>query len=172
VIRPLGVEKEGTDVMNKSSKLTITAILLFAVVAVIVAKQSGSRRGNAPLGNVSSENLAIAAYSPAELTGKGRPTLIDLGAGTCIPCKLMVPVLEDLKSEFEGAMDVHVLDVGRSPELVSLYGMRVMPTQIFYDGAGNELFRHEGFFSKEDILTKWKALGVDLSSKIGESSPK
>jgi thioredoxin 1 len=38
----------------------------------------------------------------------------------------------------------------------------VIPTQIFYDAAGRELFRHEGFFGKDDILAKWKELGVSL----------
>jgi thioredoxin 1 len=38
------------------------------------------------------------------------------------------------------------------------------PTQIFYDAMGNELFRHEGFFSREDILAKWKDLGQDFES--------
>ena len=39
-----------------------------------------------------------------------------------------------------------------------------MPTQIFYDSSGKELFRHEGFYSKEDILGKWNELGVDLTT--------
>ena len=41
--------------------------------------------------------------------------------------------------------------------------MRVSPTQIFFKSDGKEAFRHEGFFGKEDILAKWKELGVDLS---------
>jgi thioredoxin 1 len=38
----------------------------------------------------------------------------------------------------------------------------VIPTQIFYNAEGKELFRHVGFFGKEDILAKWKELGVKL----------
>jgi thioredoxin 1 len=38
----------------------------------------------------------------------------------------------------------------------------VIPTQIFYDADGRDLFRHVGFFAKEDILAKWKELGVEL----------
>ena len=47
------------------------------------------------------------------------------------------------------------------------YGIDLIPTQIFYDATGKELFRHSGFFAKEDILAKWKELGVDLTGKNG-----
>ena len=49
----------------------------------------------------------------------------------------------------------------------NLYQVKLIPppTQIFFDASGNELFRHQGFFSREDILAKWKELGVDLSIK-------
>jgi len=73
--------------------------------------------------------------------------------------------LADLKAEYAGAMDVHFLDVHENPDLITLYGIRVIPTQIFYDALGKEMFRHEGFLSKGDILTKWKELGVDLVSQ-------
>jgi len=43
-----------------------------------------------------------------------------------------------------------------------MHGIRIIPTQIFFDAEGNELFRHEGFFAREDILAKWKELGVQL----------
>jgi thioredoxin 1 len=42
--------------------------------------------------------------------------------------------------------------------------VRIIPTQIFFDSEGEELFRHEGFFSKEDILGKWKEFGMDISA--------
>ncbi|MCX7006699.1 MAG: organomercurial lyase, partial [Kiritimatiellaeota bacterium] len=56
------------------------------------------------------------------------------------------------------------IDVWQTPDAGKQYGIDVIPTQIFYDTAGKELFRHSGFFSKEDILGKWKELGVDLGS--------
>jgi len=43
------------------------------------------------------------------------------------------------------------------------YNIKLIPTQIFYDPSGKEVFRHEGFFGKADILAKWKELGVDLA---------
>ena len=93
---------------------------------------------------------------------KTLPRLLDLGATKCIPCKMMAPILEDLKKTYAGKMDVQFIDVWQDQEPGRKYGIRVIPTQIFFDAAGKERFRHEGFFSKEDILAKWKELGVDL----------
>ena len=50
----------------------------------------------------------------------------------------------------------------QNPDAGKQYGIEVIPTQIFYDATGKELFRHIGFFAKEDILAKWKELGVEL----------
>lgn len=90
------------------------------------------------------------------------PRLVDLGATKCIPCKLMAPILEELKKTYAGKLDVQFIDVWVNPDEGPKYGIKIIPTQIFYDAAGKELFRHEGFFSREDILAKWKELGVDL----------
>jgi thioredoxin 1 len=87
------------------------------------------------------------------------PKLLDLGATQCIPCKMMAPILEELKKEYAGRMEVEFIDVWKNEDAGKPYGVRSIPTQIFYDANGKELFRHTGFFSKEDILAKWKELG-------------
>jgi thioredoxin 1 len=90
------------------------------------------------------------------------PRLVELGADRCIPCKMMAPILEQLRKEYSGKLQVAFIDVWKNPDAGRLYGIRRIPTQIFYDASGRELFRHVGFFPKEDILAKWKELGVDL----------
>ena len=67
-----------------------------------------------------------------------------------------------LKKTFAGKMDVVFIDVWEDPDAGKKYGINMIPTQIFYDAAGKELFRHEGVFGKDDILAKWKELGVSL----------
>src|SRR5512139_3907531 len=104
--------------------------------------------------------FAIGAWA-AESTKL--PKLIDLGADKCIPCKLMAPILKDLKAEYAGRMDVEFIDVWKNPAAGQPYKIKLIPTQIFFDTSGKERFRHEGFLGKEDILAKWKELGVDLS---------
>ena len=103
--------------------------------------------------------------------GPGLPRLVDLGAGKCIPCKMMAPILEELKKEYAGSLEVVFIDVWQDRSAGEKYGIQLIPTQIFYDSSGKELFRHEGFFAKEDILAKWKELGVELQKKPSELSP-
>ena len=107
-----------------------------------------------------------AADGPNNSSTKKLPRLVDLGADKCVTCKMMAPILEGLKKEYGGRMDVQFIDVWKTSEAGKEYGIRVIPTQIFYGPTGKELFRHEGFFGKEDILAKWKELGVDLGSKL------
>ena len=102
---------------------------------------------------------AAWAAEPAKL-----PKLVDLGAGKCIPCKKMAPILEELKKEYAGRMEVEFIDVWKNPDAGKAYGVEMIPTQIFYDASGKELDRHTGFFGREDILAKWKELGVDLAA--------
>lgn len=92
----------------------------------------------------------------------GLPRLIDLGADKCIPCKMMAPILEELREEYAGVFEVHFIDVWKDPSAGRKFGLQVIPTQIFFDGEGKELDRHIGFISKEDILATWNKLGIDL----------
>jgi thiol-disulfide isomerase/thioredoxin len=88
------------------------------------------------------------------------PKLLDLGADKCIPCKAMAPILEELKREYAGKFEVHFIDIWKNPDAGKKYEVQMIPTQIFFDVEGKERFRHTGFFGKEDILAKWKELGV------------
>jgi thioredoxin 1 len=90
------------------------------------------------------------------------PRLVDLGAGKCIPCKAMAPILEGLKTEYAGRMEVQFIDVWKDPGAGKAYGISIIPTQIFYGADGKELARHQGFMDKDAILAQWKAVGVKL----------
>jgi len=91
-----------------------------------------------------------------------RPRLLDLGAGKCIPCKQMKPILETLTRQYAEQLEVVFIDVWQDRQAAAPYGIRMIPTQIFYSADGRELARHEGFMSLKDIVAKWKALGVNL----------
>lgn len=88
------------------------------------------------------------------------PLLVDLGKGTCIPCKKMKPILDELKSEYEGRAIVKVIDLRYESKAAKEYGIRLIPTQIFYDAEGNEVYRHEGFMDKQSIKAKFAKMGV------------
>ena len=131
--------------MNKAGKIVIFMVLIVAVAVVIILKQEKS-----------SSSAAIEQ-------SKALPRLVDLGADKCIPCKMMAPILEELKKEYEGRLIVEFIDVWKNPAKAPKYGIKLIPTQIFFDASGKERFRHEGFMSKEDILAKWNELGVELT---------
>ena len=82
---------------------------------------------------------------------KGTVTMIDLGAKSCVPCRMMAPILSELKVDYKGKADVVFIDVWENPDQSEAYGIRVIPTQIFYDKAGTEVYRHEGFMDKDSI---------------------
>jgi thioredoxin 1 len=140
--------------MNKTTRIIIVIAVVAVAALAFVAKQNKQARP------------AATNATPAIATTTAKvPKLIDLGAGKCIPCKMMAPVLEELKKEYAGRMNVEFVDVWENPDAGKPYGIEVIPTQIFFDSSGKELFRHIGFFSKDDILAKWKELGVDVAAK-------
>lgn len=107
-----------------------------------------------------------AASAPVEATAQARtPRLVDLGAGKCVPCKAMAPILEELKRSYEGSLSVEFIDVWERREEAAKYGVSMIPTQLFIAADGKELFRHEGFYSKEEILAKCAELGFKLKAK-------
>jgi thioredoxin 1 len=111
-------------------------------------------------------SFPAAAQNKATKTLSGEkaiPLLIDVGAAQCIPCKAMAPILEELRKEYAGVFQVEFIDVRENPGAGQKYGVRAIPTQIFFDASGREFYRHMGFFSKEQILDTFKKQGVALN---------
>jgi thioredoxin 1 len=144
--------------MNVAWRAIVLAALLGAVGLVLVLKQSDKTSNQTIADDVSTPSTGMAADVQA------LPRLVDVGSDTCIPCKMMMPVLAELKAQYFGRLRVEFCDIREDPNAVQKYKIRVIPTQIFYDAAGQERFRHEGFISKDDILAKWRELGVDLAA--------
>ena len=86
--------------------------------------------------------------------------MIDLGADECIPCKMMAPIIEELKKEYAGRADIIFIDVWKNPKATKNYGIRAIPTQIFFDARGREVHRHTGFMEKARIVEILTRLGV------------
>jgi thioredoxin 1 len=104
---------------------------------------------------------------PAPAVATELPRLVDLGADKCVPCKMMAPILVELRTEYAGRFAVEFIDVWKDEAKAQEYGIRVIPTQIFYDADGKELLRHEGFFAKEEILAAWREHGYDFPVPAG-----
>ncbi len=95
-----------------------------------------------------------------EAFNTGKPTVLDIGASSCIPCKMMKPIFEELEKEYEGKANILLLEISDYRDIANKYKVRVIPTQIFFDKNGNQYWRHEGFLSKEDIIKKLNEAGV------------
>lgn len=89
---------------------------------------------------------AVPKQPPATL-----PRLVDLGAGKCIPCKKMAPIIEEMQTDYAAIVDIVFLDVWKDPKAGAPYKIRLIPTQIFFDREGKEVFRHEGFMPRIEI---------------------
>ena len=104
---------------------------------------------------------SLISGDPQEVPIKGMVTMVDIGAKACIPCKMMIPVIETLSAEYEGRAGIVFIDVWKNPDESQKFGIRAIPTQIFYDKDGKEVMRHEGYFDKESIIKVLTKLGVE-----------
>jgi thioredoxin 1 len=141
--------------MKTLPRLLIVGAVIGAAAAVMILRPPRAASPPAP--------AAPAPSSPAERS-TALPRLLDLGATKCVPCKMMAPILEDLSTSMVDRLQVEFIDVWEKPAAAELYAINLIPTQIFFGPDGRELYRHEGFISKEDILAKWAELGFHLAA--------
>jgi len=92
---------------------------------------------------------------------KGMVTMIDLGAKKCIPCKMMAPILAKMEKQFEGKAAIVFIDVWEYTEQARRFGIRAIPTQIFFNEDGKEIYRHVGFMDEKAIINRLKKMGVE-----------
>jgi thioredoxin 1 len=99
-------------------------------------------------------------YMPKDIVKTPLPKLLDFGAGKCIPCKAMAPILQELSEEYKGRVIVRIIEIYDERELTRTNRIRLIPTQIFFDSKNREIFRHEGFMDKEQIKKIFQKMGV------------
>ena len=113
--------------------------------------------------------LTVLLYPPSinadvesfkDLPAKVMVTMIDLGATECIPCKMMAPIMAKMEKQYEGKAAIVFIDVWKHNEQAKRFGIRAIPTQIFFDENSKEVFRHVGFMSEKAIVNQLKKMGV------------
>ena len=92
---------------------------------------------------------------------KGMVTMVDLGAKKCIPCKMMMPIMEKMERVYRDKAAIVFIDVWENRGPAERFGIRAIPTQIFFDKEGKEVYRHVGFLSEESIVSQLKKMGVN-----------
>ena len=151
---------EALPTMRTSLIVLLTSVLGLALLsagcgpdttAAIVSSEVASR-------------VAPAATGPTDTAPL--PQFLNFGADRCIPCKQMVPVREAMAAEYAGQLRVGFIDVWADRNASRAYGVRVIPTQLILDAEGRELFRHEGYWPKEQVLAQFAALGIELRPAV------
>ncbi len=97
---------------------------------------------------------------PKEIAQSPLPKLLDFGRGVCIPCKAMAPILKELSEEYKDRVIVKIIEIDQESGLTTANRIRLIPTQIFFDAKSQEVLRHEGFMSKEDIKKVFQKMGI------------
>jgi thioredoxin 1 len=103
----------------------------------------------------------VVAAGPPEAPVIGQVNLVDLGSDYCLPCKMMTPIMTKVEKDYKGKAAVVYINIEKFPDQAKHFGIRVIPTQIFYDKKGKEVYRHEGFLSEKDIVAQFKKMGVN-----------
>lgn len=92
---------------------------------------------------------------------KGTVTMVALGKKTCTQCKMMSPILEKMKVKYDGKAAIVFINLLEDPEQQYVYKLKALPTQVFFDAEGKEVFRHVGFLSEKDIIAQLNNMGVE-----------
>ncbi|MCF7911876.1 MAG: thioredoxin family protein [Candidatus Cloacimonetes bacterium] len=82
---------------------------------------------------------------------KPEVTFLEFGSTTCIPCKMMEEVMDEVRSAYSEQVEVVFHNVNEERELAVEYGIKMIPTQIFLDREGKEFHRHVGYYPSEEI---------------------
>jgi thioredoxin 1 len=134
-------------------RIWVAVLSLVALLAVVGALRFQSVRETPSTGT--------PEYRAAEgIPVKGMITMVDLGSDTCIPCKLMAPIMGKVEKKYRGKAVVILIDVRKNQEPIKRFGIRAIPTQIFFDKQGKEVYRHEGFMSEAEIDQVFQNMGV------------
>lgn len=99
-----------------------------------------------------------------DLKTNHKVTFIELGSVNCVPCRKMQPVMKTIEEKFADQVKVIFYDVWKPNQrkYAQMFGIRLIPTQVFLDGSGKEFYRHEGFFPEYEIETLLAKRGLKI----------
>ena len=119
--------------------------------------------------DINQQRIQKIAVKPPEMNteeelkqalASGKPVLVDFGAHSCLPCRQMRPVLKEIGKEYSEKTKVLTIDVYKNQNLAREYKIIMLPTLVFFDSKGKEVFRNVGLMEKEKIVGKLKEIGM------------
>lgn len=169
--------------LMKGPQVIALIVVLVVIAGIVVAKSTGAKRaGPAPSDGAATPmaptipvpttqegseptTTQTARSVPTDTAGepapdKALPKMLELGSVGCKPCAYMAPIIDSLEKELAGKVVVKFYDVIENQAIAEQYKVMTIPTQVFLDAEGKELFRHIGVFEKAEILAKLKELGM------------
>jgi thioredoxin 1 len=106
--------------------------------------------------------LLVWQTLPAQAQGsappQGKPALYDFGRGICLSCKEMEKVLADIEREYGKQIEIRLVMLEKNEDLFKQFKIMLVPTQVFLDASGQEVDRHVGALTKEQVVQKLKDL--------------
>ncbi len=145
--------------MRIARRIILLAVAL-SLLILVMSCQSKGPTATEPGITQSTSIDPVPITLPKALTN-GKPTLAEFGRDTCIPCKEMKPILENLAAEYQNKLNVSIVSVDEYRDLTNYYGIMAIPTQIGFDSSGKEVFRHVGFWPRDEIITQLSKLGIN-----------
>ncbi len=139
----------------------IRIALLILISYSLFCSQNSGEQANEPYSQQNAKNEVNIIVTDEQLDfSKHKVTFIELGADRCIPCKAMQPVMREIAQEYKGTIQVVFYDVWKTPKYANDYGIQMIPTQVFIDKNGGEIFRHVGFYARDEIIRMLEEKGI------------
>jgi thioredoxin 1 len=166
------VYKQHKDQMEKKSLAEATPMIEGAIRELKgnekVEEYLASLRNKAKIDIDEGRLKDLAALPPPTNTNEefqqaiksGKPLLVDFGSNSCMPCRQLRPILKEIKKEHSEKARILVIDVYEYQDLAREYRVQLIPTLIFFDKMGKEMYRHVGAWDKDSIVEKLKEAGA------------
>jgi thioredoxin 1 len=166
------VYKQHKDQMGKKSLTEATPMIEEAIRELKgkekVEEYLASLRNKSKIDIDESRLKDLTALPPATNTNEefqqaiksGKPLLVDFGSNSCMPCRQLRPILKEIEKKYAGKARILIIDVYKYKDLAREYRVQLIPTLIFFDKRGKEVYRHVGAWDKDSIVEKLKEAGA------------